>query len=70
MSTEINGWFKSSYSGDETACVETTTALLSEGKVPVRDSKDVTQQHLTFSAAAFSAFVGDVKAGRYDSAMS
>jgi len=65
MATEMIDWFKSSYSQTEDHCVETTTALLPEGKVPVRDSKDVSLPHLTFSAGAFAAFVSDVKDGTY-----
>ena len=65
MNTDSIDWFKSSYSGSEADCVETSTSLLDTGKVPVRDSKDVSLPHLTFSAGAFAAFVSDVKDGTY-----
>ncbi|MFB8167255.1 DUF397 domain-containing protein [Kitasatospora purpeofusca] len=49
------GWRKSTHSGDEGGnCVEiaeTTSAVL------VRDSKDKSGPHLTFSPAAWEAFV-------------
>ena len=60
-----DGWFKSSYSGNEPSCVETTVAFLSEKQVPVRDSKDITLPHLMFSTEAFASFVGDVKKGSF-----
>ncbi|WP_327682378.1 DUF397 domain-containing protein [Kitasatospora sp. NBC_00458] len=54
MSTKL-AWFKSSYSSNEGGqCVEvaeTTAAVL------VRDSKDKSGPHLTFSPAAWQAFV-------------
>ncbi|MFJ4667422.1 DUF397 domain-containing protein [Kitasatospora purpeofusca] len=54
MSSELV-WFKSSYSGDEGgACVEIADAT---STVLVRDSKDKSGPHLTFSPAAWEAFV-------------
>ncbi|MER7703737.1 DUF397 domain-containing protein [Kitasatospora sp. NPDC097605] len=54
MSSELV-WFKSSYSGDEGgACVEVADAT---SAVLVRDSKDKSGPHLTFSPAAWEAFV-------------
>ncbi|MFF8770821.1 DUF397 domain-containing protein [Kitasatospora sp. NPDC015120] len=54
MSSELV-WFKSSYSSNEGGnCVEvaeTTSTVL------VRDSKDKSGPHLTFSPAAWEAFV-------------
>ncbi|CAN3983831.1 DUF397 domain-containing protein [Kitasatospora purpeofusca] len=54
MSSEL-AWFKSSYSGNEGgACVEVAEAT---SAVLVRDSKDKSGPHLTFSPAAWEAFV-------------
>jgi hypothetical protein len=55
-------WFKSSYSGGEgNECLE--AASLSSC-VMVRDSKEPQGPVLTFSTAAFAAFVNATKAGR------
>lgn len=49
-------WFKSGYSGgDGGNCVEVATG---PGAVHVRDSKDRGSGTLTFSSAAWAAFVG------------
>ncbi|MFB8167256.1 DUF397 domain-containing protein [Kitasatospora purpeofusca] len=54
MSSEL-AWFKSSYSGNEGGeCVEVAEAT---SAVLVRDSKDKSGPHLTFSPAAWEAFV-------------
>ncbi|MFF7456866.1 DUF397 domain-containing protein [Kitasatospora sp. NPDC008115] len=54
MSSELV-WFKSSYSGNEGGeCVEVAEAT---SAVLVRDSKDKSGPHLTFSPAAWQAFV-------------
>ncbi|KJY33426.1 DUF397 domain-containing protein [Streptomyces sp. NRRL S-495] len=54
MSSELV-WFKSSYSGAEGGeCVEVAEAT---STVLVRDSKDKSGPHLTFSPAAWEAFV-------------
>ncbi len=54
MSSELV-WFKSSHSGDEGGnCVEVADAT---STVLVRDSKDTSGPHLTFSPAAWEAFV-------------
>ena len=39
-----------------------------EGSVVVRDTKDRTQQPLTFTDEEWTAFVAGVKAGEFDSA--
>ena len=59
-------WFKSSYSGSSGSdCVE--AAFLSGGAgMAVRDSKAPDGPVLTFDAASFVSFVGDVKTGRLD----
>ena len=55
-------WRKSSYSNQEGgACVEVAPGF--PGLVPVRDSKDPQGGALTFTAAAWSAFIVDVKSG-------
>ncbi|MFD8319475.1 DUF397 domain-containing protein [Kitasatospora purpeofusca] len=54
MSSEL-AWFKSSYSGNEGGeCVEVAEAT---SAVLVRDSKDKSGPRLTFSPAAWQAFV-------------
>ncbi|MFC5662310.1 DUF397 domain-containing protein [Kitasatospora misakiensis] len=54
MSSELE-WFKSSYSSNEGGqCVEVAEAT---SAVLVRDSKDKSGPHLTFSPAAWEAFV-------------
>ncbi|WP_043464688.1 DUF397 domain-containing protein [Kitasatospora sp. MBT66] len=54
MSSEL-AWFKSSYSGNEGGeCVEVAEAT---SAVLVRDSKDKSGPRLTFSPAAWEAFV-------------
>ncbi|MEV7196829.1 DUF397 domain-containing protein [Streptomyces sp. NPDC093510] len=53
-------WFKSSYSGGEgNECVEVAHVRT---RVGIRDSKEPHRNGLTISAAAFTAFVGGVKA--------
>ena len=58
-------WFKSSFSGAGNACVETSTSLLPQGQVPVRDSKVTDGEILTFTPEAFAAFVGSVKTASF-----
>ncbi|MFE7607544.1 DUF397 domain-containing protein [Streptomyces celluloflavus] len=62
--TESPRWFKSTYSSNGGACVEVAANLaVSRGVVPVRDSKDPHGPVLTIGPAAWSEFVGSVKAG-------
>ncbi|MFF2921424.1 DUF397 domain-containing protein [Streptomyces celluloflavus] len=62
--TESPRWFKSTYSSNGGACVEVAANLaVSRGVVPVRDSKDPHGPVLTIAPAAWSEFVGSVKAG-------
>jgi hypothetical protein len=66
VTTESPRWFKSSYSGNGGQCIEVARNLASfSGVVPVRDSKNPGGQELTFSPAAWSAFVAGVKAGHF-----
>jgi hypothetical protein len=55
-------WRKSSYSSANGQCVE--AALLGDA-VAARDSKDPMGPALLFPADAWTAFLADVKAGRY-----
>jgi hypothetical protein len=58
-------WRKSSYSGgtDPNSCIEVADGFA--GIVPVRDSKDPQGPALVFGAAAWAAFVAEVKAERF-----
>ncbi|MFE3326738.1 DUF397 domain-containing protein [Streptomyces sp. NPDC059176] len=59
---EVAAWRKSSYSGGEGGnCLE--VADYHPGVVPVRDSKNPDGPRLVFRAAAWSAFVADLKNG-------
>jgi hypothetical protein len=54
-------WFKSSYSGgSNTECVETA---IHHAGVDVRDSKDPGGPVLAFPAAAWAAFIAEVRGG-------
>jgi len=58
------GWRKSSYSNSTGGCVEVAAAWRTVG---VRDTKQRgAGPVLEFSAAAWRAFLGQVKAGRFD----
>ncbi len=58
------GWRKSSYSNSTGGCVEVAEAWRTVG---VRDSKQHgTGPVLAFSAAAWQAFLAQVKAGRFN----
>ncbi|MEE4542220.1 DUF397 domain-containing protein [Streptomyces sp. V4-01] len=63
VTPELNGiqWRKSSYSGGEQgdACVE--VGVGTPGVVPVRDSKDPHGPVLSFTPAAWTAFVAEVR---------
>ncbi|WP_411121556.1 DUF397 domain-containing protein [Streptomyces sp. x-19] len=52
---------KSSYSGSQGECVEVARNLY--GVAAVRDSKDAAGPQVTVSAAAWAAFIDDVRNG-------
>jgi hypothetical protein len=57
-------WRKSSYSGASNGdCVEVGVNL--PGLTPVRDSKDPQGPALVFPAHAWTAFLADLKSGRF-----
>jgi Domain of unknown function (DUF397) len=56
-------WRTSSYSGANGSCVE--VAELPDGARAVRDTKDRTRTPLTFTPAAWSAFLGAVREGDF-----
>jgi hypothetical protein len=59
-----SGWHKSSASADQSECVE--VGEFPTGDVAVRDTKaDKSGPVLGFTASAWSAFVADVKDGRF-----
>ena len=59
-----HGWRKSSASGNQNECVE--VGAFPAGDVAVRDTKaDGEGPVLAFAADAWSAFVADVKNGRF-----
>jgi len=58
-------WRKSSFSGSNGgACVE--VAVLRDGGLAVRDSKDPEGARLAFAAEEWAAFTVGVKAGEFD----
>lgn len=57
-------WFKSSRSANNCACVE--VAMLPDGHVGVRDSKNPDGPALTLTAAEWDAFIAGVKDGEFD----
>ncbi|AXI78986.1 DUF397 domain-containing protein [Peterkaempfera bronchialis] len=60
-------WTKSSHSGgNEGQCIE--VALNLPDTVPVRDSKDPNGPTLTFTPAAFTAFITAATTGEFDTA--
>ncbi|MFC0863692.1 DUF397 domain-containing protein [Sphaerimonospora cavernae] len=56
-------WWKSSRSANNCACVE--VALIADGKVGVRDSKDPDGPALVFTPAEWDAFLGGVEDGEF-----
>ncbi|WP_433871008.1 DUF397 domain-containing protein [Saccharopolyspora sp. CA-218241] len=60
---QADRWRTSSYSGNQTNCVE--VGRVGDGAA-VRDTKDRGAGYFTATGAQWSAFVDAVKAGRYD----
>jgi hypothetical protein len=58
-------WFKSSLSYANGDCVE--VAALPDGRIGVRDSKDIAGPVLRFTPSEWAAFVGGVRNGEFDS---
>jgi hypothetical protein len=54
-------WFKSNYSANGQSCIE--CALLPDGGMAVRDTKDRSGPTLRFTAAEWQAFTKQVRAG-------
>ncbi|GAB3882705.1 DUF397 domain-containing protein [Microbispora bryophytorum subsp. camponoti] len=65
-SSDLSGaiWWKSSRSSNNCQCVE--VAVLSDGHVGVRDSKNQDGPALVFTPAEWDAFIGGVKDGEFD----
>ncbi|WP_030242705.1 DUF397 domain-containing protein [Streptomyces sp. NRRL S-350] len=59
--SNARGWYKSSYSAQANECVETRQSVSSD--MAVRDSKDPSGPTLRFTAEAWAAFIGGMKAG-------
>ncbi|MGZ3099756.1 DUF397 domain-containing protein [Streptomyces sp. H72] len=60
MTPTLN-WSKSSYSSnDGPECVEAALSLTGAA-MHIRDSKDTTRPHLTFTGASWTAFLGAVR---------
>lgn len=57
-------WRKSSYSGNNGACVE--VAVPGQDSIAVRDSKDPEGPRLSFPSQVWSAFVTGVGQGTFD----
>ncbi|MFQ6229836.1 DUF397 domain-containing protein [Nocardia sp. NPDC002869] len=63
MMTDLSGaeWFKSSFSGADKNCVE--VALLADGAVGIRDSKNPAGPALVVDPAAWDSFLAAVARG-------
>ncbi|MFJ6573414.1 DUF397 domain-containing protein [Streptomyces sp. NPDC091292] len=67
MTTQSPHWFKSSYTNNGGSCVELAANLaISQGVVPVRDSKNLNGPVLEFPADTFATFVSGLKAGEFN----
>ncbi|MGW1276205.1 DUF397 domain-containing protein [Streptomyces tsukubensis] len=67
MTTASPRWFTSSYSDNGGNCVEVAANLaITDGIIPVRDSKNPTGPALALPAKAFSTFVAGIKSGELD----
>ena len=56
-------WVKSSFSGNNSNCVEVAT--LPDGRLAVRDSKNEHGPALCFGSQGWDAFVAGVRAGEF-----
>ncbi|MGV9313333.1 DUF397 domain-containing protein [Streptomyces sp. NPDC003691] len=66
MTTASPRWFTSSYSNNGGNCVEVAANLaITDGTIPVRDSKNPTGPTLALPTSAFAAFVAGVKGGEF-----
>ncbi|CAG7597552.1 DUF397 domain-containing protein [Actinacidiphila bryophytorum] len=65
MTDETTRWVTSSYSQNGGQCVEVAVPTGRLDTVPVRDSKDPDGPALTFSLAAWAAFVSGVRNGDF-----
>ncbi|PRW61866.1 DUF397 domain-containing protein [Actinopolyspora mortivallis] len=61
--TEPRGWRKSTYTQQETACVE--VGRINEGAA-VRDTKDRSAGYFTADHQQWSAFINAIKTNRFD----
>ncbi|MFE7312818.1 DUF397 domain-containing protein [Streptomyces sp. NPDC057555] len=62
--TIVRVWRKSSYSGNENACLEILTPP-PPGQAPVRDSKDPDDSVIVFRAEAWLDFIAAVRRGEF-----
>ncbi|MEV0699385.1 DUF397 domain-containing protein [Saccharopolyspora sp. NPDC050389] len=60
--SRVENWRKSSYSGNQTNCVEVGEL---PGGVAVRDTKDRCSGYLTADRAQWLAFIAAVRGGRF-----
>ena len=64
---DVASWRKSSFSGDQGACVE--TAPLADGRIAVRNSSDREAGAVFFTRAEMDAWIKGCKAGEFDDLM-
>lgn len=62
---EVASWVTSTYSNNGGDCVEVAVVGDSSGHVPVRDSKDPSGPALTFTPAAWTAFLTGIRQGDF-----
>ena len=64
MNDPRHAWRKSTFSGQNSDCVE--VAPLSDGRVMVRNSNRLEDGTLLFSAAEMAAWIAGCRAGEFD----